>query len=527
MLAWLHEQLGASARDQGCELTLDSRRVLPGDVFLAIKGGSTDGRDYIARAISQGARAVIYEARQADAALPLAAGAGVPMLAVEDLASQVAALAAAYYGHPSRHLKIVAVTGTNGKTSCSQWIAQGLQMAGWKVAVVGTLGARVLGEPESAIRTGLTTPDAVALQSMLARFVRQGVQAVAMEASSIGLDQGRMDELAIDTAVFTNLSQDHLDYHKTMQAYLQAKLRLFRWPGLRSAVINADDDASGLVGAALSAQVERLDYSLDSSMDEGSGAAQAPATLRASDIAVQSGGMSFAIALGAQRATVSVPMIGRFNVSNLLAVVGAWLALGLSFEQALDLAARLSPVAGRMQLVSEPGKPLAIIDYAHTPDALRQILATLRPAAQQRGGRLWVVFGAGGDRDAGKRPLMAAIAEELADHLVLTSDNPRSESPFRILSDLRAGLHREPWLTEQDRGLAIERALAAAGPDDLVVIAGKGHEQYQEIGGQRLPFSDLEAARQALAQRLPRDLPAARQTLPRQATAQVMGRSNA
>jgi UDP-N-acetylmuramyl-tripeptide synthetase len=500
LVAWVQAQLGGNPLESGAELTIDSRRVLPGDVFLALKGAQSDGREYIARAISQGAKAILYEELGAEGLIPHpGAQDPVPMKAVAGLADIAAALAAEYYQHPSGALKLIAITGTNGKTSCAHWIAQGFHLAGHRAAIIGTLGAHIVGQPDAAISTGLTTPDAVALQSILARFVRQNVKYVVMEASSIGLEQGRMDDVTIDTAIFTNFTQDHLDYHGSMAAYLEAKKILFRWPSLRHAVLNWDDEQVKTIRTEITGGVRLFAYSI---FDNNYRNPESQ-WLYASPMSPLRSGMSFYVNYQGRRETLQVGLMGRFNVSNLLAVMSTWMAYGMTYEQVMGLAMRLTPVPGRMELIQADRKPLVIVDYAHTPDAIAQVLDTLRPAALLRGGDLWIVLGAGGNRDESKRPQMASLAEGLAEYVVLTSDNPRSESPFKILSDLRAGLRKEPWLTEPDRRRAIEQTIAAMPWRDIVVIAGKGHENYQEISGVKHPFSDLEVAKAALAKREP------------------------
>jgi UDP-N-acetylmuramyl-tripeptide synthetase len=524
LVAWLHQQLGGDALASGSELTIDSRRVLPGDVFLAIKGAHSDGRDYIARAISQGAKAILYEPSGAEGRIPHpGAEQPVPMKAVEGLAEICAALAAEYYQQPSRHLKVIAVTGTNGKTSCAHWIAQGFHVAGHRAAIIGTLGAHILGESGAAISTGLTTPDAVALQSILARFVREQVQYVVMEASSIGLEQGRMAETHIDTAVFTNFTQDHLDYHRSMEAYLEAKKILFSWPKLRQVVLNWDDDQVKAIRAEVAVGVKLFAYSI---FDNNYRNPESQ-WLYASPMSPLKTGMSFYVNFQGRRETLRVGLMGRFNVSNLLAVMSVWMSYGMTYEQVMGFATKLIPVPGRMELIQEERKPLAIVDYAHTPDAIAQVLDSLRPAALLRGGDLWIVFGAGGNRDESKRPQMASLAEGLADFVVLTSDNPRYELPFKILSDLRSGLRREPWLTEPDRKRAIEQTLAAVPWRDIVVIAGKGHENYQEIEGVKHPFSDVEVAKAALAKRAPAPPPELPTTLRKRRVFKPVGGDNA
>jgi len=508
--AWLARQLPAGARLSG-----DSRTLAAGDGFLAYPGAKADGRAFIDQAIGRGVAAILWD----DAGYTWQHGAAVAQRGVPGLRALAGPIAAAYLGHPSERLELIAVTGTNGKTSCTQWIAQGFEAQGRRSAIIGTLGSGRVGHLDPF---GLTTPDAISLQGMLARFVAEGVKSVAMEASSIGLDQGRLAGASVAAAVFTNLTHDHLDYHGTMARYAAAKARLFALPGaLRAAVVNGDDPAAGLMIAALDTAhglvraggaptPMRIGYRIDADRAADDRRFAAPAVdgwLVAERIDARPEGMTVAIGGDFGRASVPLRVLGRYNVSNVLAVAGAWIGLGMRFDEAMTRLASLEPVRGRLETVqmgpaddaiAASRVPLAVVDYAHTPDALVNVLGTLREVARARGGRLWCVFGAGGDRDPSKRPLMGQAAERLADHVVVTSDNPRGESPLRILADIRAGLTREPALTEGDRGIAIARAIATAGAADVVLIAGKGHEDYQEIEGKRLPFSDVAQARIAL-----------------------------
>jgi UDP-N-acetylmuramoyl-L-alanyl-D-glutamate--2,6-diaminopimelate ligase len=354
---------------------------------------------------------------------------------------------------------------------------------------------------------GMTTPDAISLQAMLAQFRASGITKVAVEASSIGLDQGRLDGARVVAAVFTNLTHDHLDYHGTMAQYAQAKAMLFSREHLRAVIVNGDDPASAAMLAACqngasAATAVRVAFRSDLTRSPLPVAAQ----LLAEAITLRANGMTLRLGGDFGNATIELALLGRFNASNVLAVMSTWLALGMSFKQACDLALQLRPVLGRMEIVTPldghvEGQPLVVVDYAHTPDALENALRTLKPVADARGGALWCVFGAGGDRDPSKRPIMGAIAEQFAHHLVITSDNPRGESPIKIIADIRAGLTREPALTEADRELAIKQALRQAQPTDVVLIAGKGHEDYQEVGDRKLPFSDVDVARDGLRAR--------------------------
>jgi len=493
MIAQLHSPQDAArwlrARVRGA-LHADSRPVAAGDGFIAWPGAATDGRRHVAAALAQGAAACLVEHEGIEAF----DFAGDAVASYAGLKGATGPIAAAYYEQPSACIEVLAVTGTNGKTSTAWWLAEALTAAGRApspCAVVGTLG---IGVPPELRYTGLTTPDPVVLQRGLREFADRGFGACAIEASSIGLAERRLDGTRIALAVFTNFTQDHLDYHGDMDAYWRAKAELFRWPGLRAAVVNIDD----VRGAALTAELGQGGPDLWTLSTRG-GAAR----LSAQDIGYEAQGLAFTVAeAGAAPQRLATGLIGQYNVANVLGVIGALRALGFTLPEAAAACARLSSVPGRMERVSLPGRPLAVVDYAHTPDALDKALDGLRPFAQQRGGRLWCVFGCGGDRDPVKRPMMAAVAEARADQVVLTSDNPRSESPEAILGQMLRGLSRpEAARVEPDRARAIADALAQAAPADVVLIAGKGHEAWQEIAGQRLPFSDRTHALDALAAR--------------------------
>lgn len=493
---WLRSRIAPQAR-----LCADSRRVRPGDAFFAWPGHASDGRAYLVDARARGAAAFVVD----DA--PPAPSAAPDLRSVTGLRDLAGEIAASWHGEPAAQIDLIAVTGTNGKTSCSQWIAQGLQGLGRSCPVIGTLGAGRAGALE---QTGLTTPDALGMQALFARFAKAGDKAVAIEASSIGLHQHRLDGTRIAVAVYTNLTRDHLDYHGSMQAYADAKAVLFGWPGLRAAIVNLDDPWHHQMLAAVAPGVLRIGYRIESVMDDRSSdrtsdpvSRQVDRVLIAGAIEPAMAGMRIELEGDWGSRSIVTPLLGRFNVSNLLAVMATWLALEVPFDEALAQAVELQPVPGRLQTVTRPQgpAPLAVVDYAHTPDALSNALAALRPVAQGRGGLLWCVFGAGGDRDPGKRPLMAATVEGLADRVVLTSDNPRSESPESILDALQAGLHRAPALRQSDRAAAIATVIAQADANDVVLIAGKGHESYQEIDGVRHPFDDVEHAAMALARR--------------------------
>jgi UDP-N-acetylmuramoyl-L-alanyl-D-glutamate--2,6-diaminopimelate ligase len=380
-------------------------------------------------------------------------------------------------------MTLVGVTGTNGKTSTVQLLAQAWTLQGMRAGSVGTLGAGLHG---AVVPTGFTTPLVLQLHALLAELRDAGAQAVAMEVSSHALDQGRVDGVHFDVAVFTNLTRDHLDYHGTMDAYGAAKARLFAWPGLRAAVINLDDPFGRALLAALPAGVRGV----------GLSSRGAQAEVRAENIALEPGGIAFDLLLGDARHSVRSTLLGRFNVDNLLAVAGVLHALGQPASAVVDVLERLQPVAGRMNSFGGGAKPLVVVDYAHTPDALEQALATLRAHAPTQ---LVCVFGCGGERDRGKRPQMAAIAEAGADRVIVTDDNPRNEDGDEIVAEIVAGFARPQAVeVERDRARAIARAIGEAGPRDIVLIAGKGHEPYQDIGGVRHAFDDALVARTVL-----------------------------
>jgi murE/murF fusion protein len=457
-------------------ITADSRKVKAGALFLAYPGVHSDGRNYIAQAIQAGAAAVAWESR--DFAWNPAWQ--VANVGVSGLKDQVSEIAAEYYGQPSQKLHMVGVTGTNGKTSVSQWIAQALTAIGQKTAVIGTIGNGFVDAQNEASNT---TPDAILLQGMLADFATQGAKAVAMEVSSHGLHQGRVNSVQFDVAVLTNLSRDHLDYHETMEEYAAAKELLFTWPGLGISVINADDAFGQRIAAKLKMQSKAL---LTYGVSQGD--------VLATDLKLHQHGLTMHVTTPQGDAIVSASVLGRFNAYNVLAVLATLLALKVSLSEAVAAIAKIKPVAGRMQQFGGDCKPLVVVDYAHTPDALEKVLATLREQVQ---GKLICVFGCGGDRDAGKRPLMGRVAAKLADRLIVTSDNPRSEDPADIIRQVVSGIDGA-YLAEADRATAIKQAVQSARGGDIVLIAGKGHEDYQEIAGVKTPFSDAAVALEAL-----------------------------
>ena len=487
-LAWLAQ------RDVRA-LTTDSRRVGAGDAFIAWPGYGVDGRQFVPQALAAGARACIVEADGAEA-FGFANDGDAHVAALSQLKARTGELASGFMGEPSAKLDVVAVTGTNGKTSTTWWVAQALSALGRRCGVIGTLG---VGEPPSAAQasaitfTGMTTPDPVTVQAGFKRFVDAGLSACAIEATSIGIEEHRLNGAQIDVALFTNFTLDHLDYHGSMDAYWQAKTKLFAWPGLRAAVVNIDDAQGAALVPSLSAALDVWTYSTTRD-----------ARLRATDIRYDDGGLRFTLNEGGAQVDVRTRLIGDYNVANLLATLGGLRALGVSLVDAARICTGLTPVPGRMDRVpSATTAPQVVVDYAHTPDALEKALLALQPFAAQRGGALWCVFGCGGNRDQGKRPLMGALAQRLAQQVVITSDNPRNEAPGFILLQIVAGLagSQERVKVIEDRRAAIAHALRHADARDVILIAGKGHEDYQEIHGVKHHFSDLEEAAAALAQR--------------------------
>ncbi len=469
-----------------CNLQLDSRWVRPGDAFVALAPSVEQRTAHIQQAMDAGAALIMVDPQQAPPAPQSWAAACLPLA---NLAARLPSLAADFYAHPSRHLRLIGVTGTNGKSTCVYLLAQLMAaISGAPAGLLGTLGYGLSGE--ELLPTGMTTPDLVSNQRILSELRQRGAAAVAMEVSSHGLVQQRLAGLDFSAAIFTNLSRDHLDYHQTMEAYGQAKQQLFDWPSLHVAAINFDDTQGPAMATRLPAGARLLSYGL-----------HAPsAALLAEDVVFTSQGAEFTLQSPWGSCRLESPLMGAFNVHNLLAC----LAITLHFYPAAwaQLPARvreLKPVAGRMQQIRQPNQPVVVVDYAHTPDALEQALLNLR---RHCSGKLRVVFGCGGERDLGKRPQMAAIAERLADCVVVTSDNPRGESPTAIVADIRQGFARPESVVEiADRAEAIARTIAHAQPDDWILIAGKGHENYQLIGDQRLAFDDVQQAHVALALR--------------------------
>lgn len=463
-------------------LRTDSREVRPGDAFIAWPGYARDGREFVAAALAAGASTCLVE----ESDVERFGFADARIASLPGLKARTGEIAAAYFGHPTAELEVIAVTGTNGKTSSAWWIAQASSRLGRRCGVIGTLGT---GEPPELEYNGLTTPDPVLLQATFAHMRDAGFAACAIEASSIGIVERRLAGSQVRIAVFTNFTQDHLDYHGNMDAYWAAKRALFDFPGLRAAVVNLDDPR----GASLALELASLDLWTV-------GIERSEARLSAAGLHYTAGGLAFTLHEGAASAPVQTSLIGDYNASNLLGVAAALRAQGHALEHVARVLGEITPVPGRMQRVGNGHElPLVVVDYAHTPDALDKALSALQGLALARKGKLRCVFGCGGDRDRGKRPIMGEVAARLARQVIVTSDNPRTEDPARILADVVVGA---PGATViEDRAQAIRFAVRQADARDVVLIAGKGHEDYQEIQGVRRPFSDTVQAREALLER--------------------------
>jgi UDP-N-acetylmuramoyl-L-alanyl-D-glutamate--2,6-diaminopimelate ligase len=453
-------------------VSLDSRRVRPGDLFFAYPGITTDGRRYIDDAISRGAVAIAYD--PADFQYQGA----VTGIAVPGLQYQVGVIAARYFGHPSSGIEVIGITGTNGKTSCAILLSQALEELGLRCGVIGTLG---IGFRDRLAGSSHTTPDPVTMQRSLRQLADQGASHVCVEVSSHALTQGRVAGVQFDAALFTNLSRDHLDYHSDFDAYAQAKASLFERPELRLAVVNCGDE----FGAAMAAGLRRRTWTYNC---EG-------ADVYAADVAAAVTGLTLVMHSSAGRFKVRSRLVGLVNVPNLLAVAAMLLANEYAPPAIARAIARLASVPGRMELFSHvPSRPKVVVDYAHSPDALERTLRSIRVHCR---GRLWCLFGCGGDRDRGKRPLMGAVAEALADRVVLTDDNPRHEEPAGIVADIMSGMAGSPMVIH-DRAAAIQWAISQAVGDDWLLVAGKGHETIQQVGSDRLPLDDRVVVSQCL-----------------------------
>lgn len=463
-------------------ITSDSRMVQKGSLFLAYPGTQSDGRKYIAQAIEAGAGAIVWERKQTETVdFSWDSAWRVKNVPCDDLKLHAGEIAAEFYDYPSKKVTMIGVTGTNGKTSVSQWVAQCLTELDKKTAVIGTVGNGFYKHQTEAANT---TPDAVLLQAMLAKYVECKAEMVVMEVSSHGLEQGRVNAVEFDYAVFTNLSRDHLDYHITMEAYTKAKQKLFEKRGLKASVINIDDIVGREIVESLQAQGRRcVTYGF------------MKADIQATNLVLHPDGLQMNVTVGSKDYLLSAAVLGRFNAYNLLAVLAVLIELKVNVQDAIAAIASIKSVQGRMQQIGGGNLPLVVIDYAHTPDALEKVLSTLKEHANSK---LICVFGCGGNRDKGKRPLMGKVVSNLADIVLITNDNPRNEDPATIIREITANMHGE-YQVEMDRAIAIEKAIHLSGRGDVVLVAGKGHENYQEIAGVKYPFDDAEVALMALS----------------------------
>ncbi|MCX7075087.1 MAG: UDP-N-acetylmuramoyl-L-alanyl-D-glutamate--2,6-diaminopimelate ligase [Methylococcales bacterium] len=466
-------------------LTLNSNEVVDGSVFIALEGTSHHGLNYAKSAVEKGAIAILFDSEDIKLADKILADLNVLKIPVADLAKNLGNIAARFYDEPSHKINVIGITGTNGKTSCSQFLAQSLENCG----VIGTLGWGKFGQLKQTLNT---TPDALAVQKMLATLKNEGCENVAMEVSSHGLAQGRVNGLKFKGAIFTNFSRDHLDYHGTIEAYLETKLTLFHAPQLEFAVINLDDEISEKILAAIPENVEIISVTTQAKQSSRG------QTLSTENIELNLSGIQCDVFWHNQKCALHVPLIGLFNLENVLCVLAVILKSGVELEEAAKRLTNLKPVNGRMERFGgDNNQPLVIVDYAHTPDALEKVLRTLRSHTK---GKLGVVFGCGGNRDSGKRSQMGRVAEQFADSVIITDDNPRFESNQEIAKDILSGFFNHEANIIHDRANAIRHAIELATAQDCVLIAGKGHENYQEINGIKFPFNDAECVRQIMVQ---------------------------
>ncbi|GJM14357.1 MAG: UDP-N-acetylmuramoyl-L-alanyl-D-glutamate--2,6-diaminopimelate ligase [Pseudohongiella sp.] len=470
-------------------IQMDSRLLKKGDLFLACFGSNHDAREYIDEAVEVGVAAVLAESGGAWQGVRFIGD--VPVIAIDNLSAKLSDIAARFYAHPSHRLSVIGITGTNGKTSCSQFIAQALANSGFSCGTMGTLGYGIYGELKE---TQLTTPDPVFTQMALAEMAKSGIDPVVMEVSSVGLHQRRVKAVKFDTAIFTNLTRDHLDYHESMEDYGNNKKKLFTSEGLSRAIVNLDDPYALSIINAIAPSVDVCTYSLENSA----------ATVYAESLSLTGQGFEARIVTPIGAGTVSGKLIGYFNVSNLLAVITTLInylpkKINVDINQLCELVSKLSSVDGRMEIIGDSEGITAVVDYAHTPDGLRSALKGLR---DHFSGNIWCVFGCGGNRDKGKRPIMGEIAESFADRLIIADDNPRNEEGDEIVQHILSGMNKpEAVMVQRDREKAIAYAIANAQPSDVVLVAGKGHETYQDVGGSRLIFSDANQVRLALQAR--------------------------
>ncbi len=473
-------------------LSLDSRQLQPGGLFLACAGGSSHGLDFLPQALANGAVAVVWEPTTEwteERVQELSVGVEVPLIAIAGLGRKASQIGGEFFAHPSRAMTVVGITGTNGKTSCAQFLSRLLEPQG-ECGFIGTLGVGFPGVLQSG---ACTTPGPIELQVIMAGLLRQGARAVVMEVSSHALDQGRVAAIKFDVAVLTNLTRDHLDYHDSMEEYASAKRQLFHMQGLRCAVLNMDDAFGRELLHQLPAGIHVIGYSLEPIEDMPE---RLDDWVWARAVTPGVDGMQIKVQTSRGSGEFRSRLLGRFNASNLLAVLAVLLYQEFTLGDSLYRLASLETVAGRMERFGGGDQPLVVVDYAHTPDALKHALEAAREHTTQR---LICLFGCGGDRDSGKRPQMGAIAERLADEVVVTDDNPRSEDGDGIVADILTGMEQpERVRVERDRAKAIRMAIELAGPGDIVMICGKGHEDYQLVGGQRLHFCDREQVREVL-----------------------------
>ncbi len=494
-------ELGKAASIVVRNLCLDSRQLKTGDAFIALSGTQVDGRQFIAKAIEAGASAILVEADKNWHGVDWLGN--VPVIAIERLPENISHIASRFYGEPSKSMSLIGITGTNGKTTCSLLAAQLLAGLQQKAGVIGTIGYGLLDATLSAplaqqmnslVSTGLTTPDPIALQSILQELKNSGAVATAIEVSSHSLQQQRVAGVQFTTAIFTNLTQDHLDYHGDLQRYGNAKAQLLKMPLLRTAIINMDDAWAKSLLQKLPVSVQALTYSLH---------ADAGADVYVDSLQQHPSGIHAVIVTPWGQGELRSPLLGLFNLSNLLAVVASVCLQGFSLQQVLALVPGLLAAPGRMQLMANAeacADIQVIVDYAHTPDALEN---TLNAIHEHKAGRIWTVFGCGGNRDKTKRPQMGRIAEKLSDCVIVTNDNPRSEDPATIAAEIVRGMKNpNGCLVIAERAQAIDFAVQQAKAGDIVLIAGKGHEDYQIFATQTIPFSDIKQARASLQRRL-------------------------
>ncbi|MBX2878497.1 MAG: UDP-N-acetylmuramoyl-L-alanyl-D-glutamate--2,6-diaminopimelate ligase, partial [Granulosicoccus sp.] len=482
-------------------LALDSRNCRTGYAYLAVQGSVAHGLDFAESAVASGAVAVLVDAADAkadEAVFFRQDKSAVPLIRVPDLIGNAGVLASRFYDYPTRHINVCGVTGTDGKTSVCRFISESLRYLGVKSGYIGTIGWGIDSELEP---NPLTTPDPVSLQRMFASLRERGAKCVAIEVSSHALAQGRINGVALDVAVLTNLGRDHLDYHGSVKRYREAKEKLFFWPGLRGVVLNVDDEFgqqlnTKLNGAGSTASPTVVRYALDNTA--ASTTDLAAADLVAADLAADAQGLIFSLRTDESEHAIRSSLLGTFNVQNMLACFGALRLLGVSAEEGAQALSALKAVPGRMEHFTVEGGTNAVVDYAHTPQALEAAIKTLRHHCD---GQLTVVFGCGGDRDKGKRKLMGAVASRLADRIIVTDDNPRTESSDTIIQQILSGVETgSSTRVISDRGEAITEALQNAANDDWVLVAGKGHEDYQIVGDSRLDFSDRVVVADVLRQ---------------------------